>query len=133
MRGDNVRFKSIKRWHKASWRSWCAKMRTGGPLPRCAPSIAVVGYPDLGGMLDDSTMIKRGKFGRHPPNEMPRAMTAREKISHGRKTLLDVLLHVLLDGGERANASGPDHMALGYQRFPVSPLVIFGIFMRVLS
>ncbi|MEA2951901.1 MAG: hypothetical protein QOJ96_1421 [Alphaproteobacteria bacterium] len=68
-------------------------------------------------MLDDSTMIERGKFSRHPPDEMPRAMTAREKISHGHKTLLDVLLHVLLDGGEGASASTPDHMALGTNSF----------------
>jgi hypothetical protein len=83
----------------------------------CAASIAVVGYTDLGEMLDDSTMIERGKFSRHPPDEMPRAMTAREKISHGHKTLLDVLLHVLLDGGEGASASTPDHMALGTNSF----------------
>jgi hypothetical protein len=63
-------------------------------------TVAVVRNPNLGGMLDDSPSIEGGKFGRHPPDEMPSAMTAREKISHGRETLLDVLLH----GAKSANA-----------------------------
>lgn len=54
-------------------------------------------------MLDDSPAVERGKFGRRAPDEMPSAMTAGQKISHGTNVLLDVLLDVLLHGTAHAN------------------------------
>ena len=75
-----------------------------------ASPVTVVGNPDLGGMPDDSPAIEGGKFGRHPPNEMPCAMTACKEISHGSGTLLDVLLDVLLDGAKNAKALTPNDM-----------------------
>jgi hypothetical protein len=45
-------------------------------------------------MPHDPTRIEGEELGRHTPDEVPSAVTAGEKIRHGTRTLLDVLLDV---------------------------------------
>jgi hypothetical protein len=58
-------------------------------------------------MPDHRAAIERGKLFRDAPNELPGAVTAGEKISHGSGPVLAVLLSV----SESANASEPNDTA----------------------